>query len=430
MVIYKEKLLEKITFEFILIYAMLSRYFEFTSLGNEIILVLTTLCFFKNARKIRTYLREYREVYVVLFVLLVLIVCNIFSHGIQSYTISNMMVVMYLCVIIICLGFLKFIMSEKIVNLYLANFYIINLFFITNVIVLALQLRGTGFMIKAHWIQINSNYLDQCCGLFGNSGTHELAFFSIFVFVYNWFCSTLFNSKIRKRTIKIYTIVSSIVMYYLSLFNDNKAMLVFFPFVVTIVFILGIYWKGNTISRRMQNLIISIACALFAFAIAIQIPIISELFESLTNSIGRVLNVRYSNAGGGNERLSIFIYAMLQGNGRYTGIGLGRYNWTQGDIGIFTHFGLSSIGSFTLLGGIWYYLTICLLYTFSSIKVFSKRKRQRGSSLFFLVIIILISIYSNIFTSMVSTIWILMIFTVLGTIKSRYTSYNYVLTEE
>jgi len=310
-------------------------------------------------------------------------------------------------------------MEYNIKQILLSYAGIINIIWIVNLIVLCIQLNGTGFLIKDSWLKINSYYLDQCCGLFGNSGTHELAFFSIFVFVYNMCYAS--NCNKRKQSFFIcYTIFTCLMMYILSTLNDNKAFLFLFPIVVVLYIFLKVSWGEKNYLSRVKKILLVATVTFIISLILIQIPMINDKVNSVLISISKIINVDYTSAIGGSERLAIFIYALMHGNGWSTGVGLGAYSWTQGKVAYFSYFGLSSIGACTLLGGIWFYILMSLLHKEVACCFRSSIKISRIGNIGIWVLIIVASIYSNIFTSLTSTIWILLSFVIVFVSMPNY----------
>lgn len=414
--IKKKMLLERFVLTFLLLYALSIRYLDAISAGNKILVLLLGACIIKNIKQFPKFISSNISVIISLVLIICLGLLNLIVNGIQQYTYKNSMILFYNLWILFGLVFINYILDNHILKFYKAAFYFLNLFWIINVFALGMQVSGSGFLIKEKWLAINSFYLDQCCGLFGNSGTHELAFFSLFIFVYNFSLSNYFK---RKRYIRIYTIITEIILYYCSTISDNKALLIFLPFTVIILYFLHFLWSGKSVPKKVKYILGASISLILIIIVGLQNQTVYNKVNELLASVNRILHFNNENINGGNERIAIFMYALQNGNGFNLGLGLGMYNWTHGKVAYFNHFGLSSIGAFTLLGGVWFYLAIVKLYADMANKLFNSYKSNIITVVVMLIVIIL-SVYSNIFTSTVSSIWILLTFMVLRFYRDFY----------
>lgn len=409
--IEKKYLIETITLELLILYGMFSRYLEITVWMNKLLVALMFIVVILSLKN-RKNLMNSISMISVLFAIMVIIALNVVFQPQTTYLQVNLLKVFYpLCFAVFLFGINTYI-REKVYNILTANFMLINLFWIVNLIVLGLQLTGSGFMIKAKWLAVNWYYLDQCCGLFGNSGTHELSFFTMFVIVYNLNYADNHLSKKAKKYLQLYTIASMCIMLYYSTQNDNTMLIALLPIMVFFYYYMYRHWIEKGFTGKLFNAIKTIVAIWIVWALASQLPFVSDVVVS---KIQRGLNITSSlNVSGGTERLAIFIYALQYESGWLFGRGLGYSELSASGAFGYKHFGLSSIGSFTALGGIWYYLMHCVAYCVSAVK----NTYSKNPPLFFilatLAIMIIFTIYSNVFTSGVSTIWIIFFFTVLG----------------
>jgi cation transport ATPase len=131
------------------------------------------------------------------------------------------------------------------------------------------------------------------------------------------------------------------------------------------------------------------------------------------------LTANASDTNGSNERLAIVAVAFQKGFGWHLGKGIGSWQWSKSGLLGFRHFGLNSIYAFVTLGGIWFY--IC--YTFAYAWILTKICKRRINSKFYYIItiicIVIVSIFTVIFTSTTSTIWLSMIFATFAMIQDK-----------
>lgn len=386
--------------EFLLIFGLISRYIEFTKGWNILIAcgILLFIYLFKNDIDKKTKW--------LFFSLLILGILNVLWTRNFDYLLTNLSTLLPgLC--IATTVYLALHHTDLFSNFLNKNMLVLNTFYIANIIVLFLQVQGTGFLIKEKWLAINTYYLDQCCGLFGNAGTHELGFYTIFMVIYNFYLTDKIPENKRKLFIG-YAVITTLLMLYLSSRNDNMALFVFLPLLVLLYFFLKYFKKLKLIRINKKYGFFLVSGLVVCIVIGAIFNFDSLFINSVLKRLSRVIFFDFSNIAGSNERLAIPLVALAKGNGWLFGQGLGAWMWHKGNYFGFKHFGLSSIGSFIMLGGIWFYLLYTYLFTY-----LSSFKKNKWFQILFFILLILVSAYSNVYTSAVSLFWIFMILSLL-----------------
>ena len=401
-------ILETITFQFILLYAMFARILEITEIGNKVMVVLLGLCIVKHLNQAERLLVTRWKNVAILIAIGLLMIANVLVIGQNGYLVSNVLIIAYSSIFALSINYLTTIMGDELTKLLDRNFWLINLFWVANLVVLFLQIQGTGFLIRSEWLAINPYYPDHCSGLFGNSGTHELAFFSTFWFIYNWTYAYGKKNSQTPKVILVYTVLTMGVMLLFSLKNDNKAFYALLFVIGGLYYLLAQLWRYGKWRRILGRLIAICICAGFAFIVLLRIPEFRQAIHKYASQVISILKVDYQVANGGNERLAIFKYALKHGGGWGLGSGLGLYSVVQNKAEVFNHFSINSMGAMTFLGGVWYYLGHCWLFGICFAQNINKPYKKIWMTLVGVVIYVGLSLYSNIFSTGVSMVWIAM----------------------
>ena len=143
------------------------------------------------------------------------------------------------------------------------------------------------------------------------------------------------------------------------------------------------------------------------------IPEVSDFINTtVINKIDGVINFENTNGLGSVERLAIASDALNRGFGWKLGQALGEWNIMGGRYDAFLHFGMSSVGSFIYLMGIWGYLIITILYAY-----FMSHMRSDGAKLSFIVTFALVNLlcfYTMFLTATHAIVWSIFIFLILN----------------
>lgn len=417
----KRFLLEILTFEYIICMGLLRSYVGYNNIWR-ILLIVLFLTLFLSKKIYRSMLFEFYVKSPFFWSVIFLGLISIMLGSNNQYLFSNIArwleVQLILCIVIMLAGNEKFDIRKVMVN----HFYFLNLFWIINLIVLAIQLTGTGFMVKDEWLEYNRLYLDHCSGLFGGSGTHKLSCFAIFMLVYNLYVADEAGTRYRKKAIYIYTFATQLWMIYLSSKNDNKTFFMLLPYFLVVYFILRNLDRINDI-RRALLWAVKIAGTLTVVVI-IAVVVLSnftEIWEYINETVLQsaltLATQGKSGSVGSIERLTIATDAISQGKGLFFGDGLGAAALSEGVSGHYRgyiHFSMSSIGTLITLGGVWFYISYCLIYT----KAFSRFIKNKKSSILCdficLISLVSLSVYTPIFETEIGMLWLCFTFVMCG----------------
>ncbi len=299
-------------------------------------------------------------------------------------------------------------------------FYLLNFFWIVNLIIVSIQCTGNGFMIKQEWLASNWYYPDHCAGLFGANSTPKLSLFTVFMSIYNLDFAKEISSSYRRKCMYIYIFVTDMWMLYISTLNDNKTLFVLLPVYLLAYYI--IHATNETIVKNFYKFAKSApVILLIAFALIIIINHIATMTSFIQDyvieSVARL--VTFGNVGttGSIERVTIATDAIKAGYGLLLGKGLGAASvseYLSGDYLGYKHFGMSSLGNMTTLGGIWFYLSVCLFYTHFFYRFIKLQKKSFARWLICLLITIGLTMYTTIFFTFICMLWTCLTFVVIG----------------
>ena len=217
----------EISLFYIIIYALFSRYIEHFFIWNGLLFCFFTLNFIniiKKSNDVKNMVMIFSLVGV-----LTLIFLSWACSDTNDYFFKNLKTI----IIPLMSSIIIYNISNSPRQSIKKYSILINFLWILNIVVLAIQCQGTGFLIKKTWIESNSFYEDQCCGLFGNSGTHELCLFSAFILMYNYYLIRESSNKKEKIILSLFTCITEIYHFILSTKNDNVSV-----FIVILFFIL------------------------------------------------------------------------------------------------------------------------------------------------------------------------------------------------
>ncbi len=298
-------------------------------------------------------------------------------------------------------------------------FCLLNFFWLANLIIVTIQCSGNGFMIKQEWLVSNWYYPDHCSGLFGASGTHKLSLFAVFMLIYNLDFTKEMPLSNRRKCMYIYIFVTNMWMLYISTLNDNKTLFALIPVYLLLYYI--IHATNETIiknlSRFAKLLPIGILLVIAVIIILKTVPaLVSYIQDHIIESALRLATLGKMGNAGSIERITIAVDAIKDGYGLILGKGLGAaaVAWLSENYLGHRYFGMSSIGTMTTLGGIWFYLSICLFYTHFFYRFIKMQKKSFARWLICLLLLMGLTVYTAVFESPVSILWTCLTFAVLG----------------
>lgn len=299
------------------------------------------------------------------------------------------------------------------------NFYFLNLFWIVNIIVLAIQCSGIPLFIRSSWLELNSFYKDQCCGLFGNSGTHELSAFSIFMIMYDLYQGYYRSKGLKKYVLIGFAFLTALITLVLSTQNDNMAFLFILPTFILLFYLQKAQWSGKKIGKKILRMMKYIIPIIILTIIILQIPAISAFVdEKVIGRIERMIHYSLTGVLGSNVRVAALVYSLTDGRGWTVGYGVGAWPFAEGATQElfhgFSNFGLNSMSTFFMLGGIWLYIASVLLFA-RYLYMASYRTKKTQCYIFVCIgIVVLFTFYTVLFNSLQSMLWLMMTFVIFG----------------
>lgn len=389
-----------------IVVVLFSGYVEHSNLWNLGTLMIFVMLCFTHRKK----LERNKTIIVLTLITIILLLINIVaSNGydalganIRSLSYSVSVLVSFAIIENECPGIVYYELRRFIFPL--------NAFLLVNIYIIYKQVNGVPMFIKSEWLVDNPFYKDHCSGLFGKNSTDLVGYFTILISILN---INIFKTKniYKKVFAYIYVLVTSGIVFYLSTLNDGNAFLLLLPATLT----LNVFCSNDENARkRILNVLKYICIAGLAIMIVLSIPGIRDYIQiKLHNRItGMFTNAKSTSALGSTERLAIAYYGLKNGWGWFLGKGIGYAKFHAQKLFGFYHFGMSSIGSFINLLGIWFYLIYCTLYGSLLLFIVSKMRRNvfrfRNGIIAWMIMIVLSS-YTFLFTEIRTVIMVTLI---------------------
>lgn len=350
--------------DYLIVFFLFSGFVEFRAVWHIGILILFVILILVNS--------SFKEVNLIVMVLISLILVLFMLSAVISrsneYIVNNFRSSLYsLCTLGICLIVTKAngnLIVEKLKN----KIRSFNFLLLINIVILAIQSMRTGFLIRVVWLAENPYYEDHCAGIFGKNSTNILALYSIFVMLLNlYFARTEIMKQTEKKVFVIYTIIVQGVMAILSQFNDNIGFY-FMLGIFAICYVASLNLQDRDIRKKITQFWGYIIIIFFVSLVLFNIPSLNEYINSVVSDrIYRLFNYNRISGGasGSSERLAIIEYAISQPSTFLLGKGVGSTMWIQANRFGFAHFGINSIGSYMLMGGVWFFLTYVMFYAYA-----------------------------------------------------------------
>ena len=413
---------KKLAWIYILFVGALSGYIEHKNIWSICSLALLVLLLITD-RDFAKGLKKNMGVFITGFILFVYYCINMIATNGISGGIKNLLVLIggFSCLLIL-LG-LSWSKNKNLGNFLNSSFWFINVIGTINLIVVTAQIFIHGFMIKSQWMADNFFYEDLCSGLFGYNATHELTIYFTFWMIYNLYFALLVNKSRSKRNMIIFYSASMFIwMLSISIKNDNMGIfMVFFAFIVSYLFIL-ISSKNKNLVKKIMSYSKYIVLGILVIIILMSIPSINKYVnEDIAVRVYDTFFKVDSNAMGSVERVAILRVFFERGYGLSLGLGVGKYDWTSSYNELvlgFSHFGISSMSSFIVLGGIWLYVLCDIFITLCTQSPLIKKRWSYF--ILYCFLITFCSFYTVSFTSYISMIWIALILEVF-----TLTTYEY-----
>ncbi len=278
------------------------------------------------------------------------------------------------------------------------NIRFLNILLLINIVVLFLQTRITGFLIKSSWMAANRYYEDHCAGLFGYNATNVLGLYSVFIMMLNLAYVQVY--KEHRKVILLFTFLSQGTMALLSQMNDNMG------YYVLVLMFLAIYAaiivsRYKNLSKKLWKIFKYVILIVAILLIALNLPVLGDYIRSAVfDRIQRMLYWdSFGGASGSSERLAIIKYAFMLDSTWKFGTGVAATQWIQARTFGFVHFGINSIGSYILVGGLWFYIAYTLLYSelYYSLVSMMKKEQKIILKLIIVGIVVVFTLYTTIY---------------------------------
>ena len=416
--------LSSVVFSFIIFLALLSGYLghsdllHFGSIQNICIIVIFICALFFSYRHGIDRKLFFKIIYGGIIFIFFLSLNYIMGTN-RGFIWYNIRLLLRIFILVICL--VIFFNDEKLNFLRKLQkcFWIFNIFGLMNMIVVTIQVNVKGFLMPSQWLTINPYYPDLCAGLFGYNGTHRLAFFMTFLFLYNLYIAEYKMKNNRRIRLQIFNIVLLLWDFVLANFNENKTLYVFTVISLAIYICLDNFWNKKlsfaSLKKWLKYIIAGLILVgvLFCFTDTREF-IVDRLFSTF-------IELQNTNAVKGITRLRVILIAFEQGFGYGFGKGLGYYTIISSGVESNTAFvGIRNFGEFNMasmiyLMGIWFYL----FYIVWISKLYQNMIKGKDKMFFSVILFIMLflTFYSLPLTDITLAIYVTFIFSVFCMMK-------------
>ncbi len=409
----------RLLYVYLLIRMLFSKYAINSLIWDMAFFTISTLFLIKYVARNIKGSRLVKEFIFACVVLLIVFGINIYYTGSSQYWVENYFDLLknnYIVVVLVCMIIVN---RSKFVECLESSFFFLNAFGVLNLIIVTLQELFHGFMIRADLLALNGYYPDLCAGFFGFNGTHRMTYFYCFLTIYD-----LYMIKYRKKSNrKFYLIYIPLMVVWniiVSKGNENTS------FVAVLILYLILYYaniayvQNGLMSVRFLRKLIYPLFGLFFLIYAYSLNISGSSKGKLINKINLALHANGNDARGGSERIGIIVQSFYDGVALRMGYGVGKNKWlgnTHRFVG-FRHFGISSASSFIALGGVLFYLVVCIIV----LRWINKTYLLSNRSLFCLTtatVLILSTLYTDIITNDLTIFWLTMYVAIISFASDR-----------
>lgn len=338
---------------------------DFFGLGN---IVNGLICALIILRIISEHWRSPLVLALSLLVTPLLMLVSVFMGGSISIGLKNALRIAQLQVYLLYVAYLFIQKREGIIEAYEQAGVLLNAILVINMVVMVIQYIFPGSIQAVSDGNVIS-FEDNISGLFGYASTHAVAFYTVFIIIYNinWSQRVVDRSRI---IVVFYTIILAILSIIIGTLNDNKAL---FFFIIIALFICCVYIGAFHLRKAVKIAAILIPSIIVVCLSAYElIPVFKAFIDKLIWSISFVVIRALSPdsiVNGSDERFKMIVYALLLSKSWQFGEGIGAFDMYQpGALG-FNHFGQSDYGSIIILCGVWAYLALVVSYVYTLTRV-------------------------------------------------------------
>lgn len=357
---------------------------------------------------------------------MILLSLNIVTSESQAYTFSNIRSLLYSACLLLSMYIMVIDHPKRLIEFLRKGAIPFNIIYIINIYVLYKQVSNVPLFIKPEWMRLNPYYPDLCSGTFGMNSTNLYVLFVLFMFLYNTMYAENYVIKPSHRLlISIYSYGTLLLLLYLCTMNDANSIFLFLPVVLVSKLIVTSSKQKSVITSKTVKKAGVIAVVVVLFIIVLlKVPVINEYIEEtvLTRLHSMLTETDSHKVNGSNERIAIALYGLRYKWGWKLGRGIGYSKWQMDKMFGFKHFGISSIGSFINLMGVWFYLAYSMLMTSIIFEITATYNKPSNKFLRFIglfLAVLLLSCYTYIFTGTRMTCMVILIMIVLFHTKAK-----------
>ncbi len=295
------------------------------------------------------------------------------------------------------------------------GFLLFNAFALANCAVLLRQIGGDFRLTALRTGDLSQYYKpDLMSGLFGLYGTPCLAFFSVFIILYNLYISEYYFQGTAKALVRLYDLALAGAFMWFSVRNDNKGFFIIAAiYAVILAYALTV---SRTYLEEPQIRWLKIAGSILLLAAVIAVAAAAaynrlELFQKVVDMMIRKLQEGSGGnaARGGGERIGMLMFMLEEPSRIPFGYGLGQYYTANQTALGFQHFGQSDFGAFLCLGGLVYMVLIGVFL----VSAFDSAVRHSALALMISASYMIFAVYTQVLINGQTLTLSLMAFTVI-----------------
>ena len=417
----------------LLLHISIFNYFNLASTTNKVITLLIIVRMLYNNKSFY-YLSRF-VVALIVAIIVGFVSAKLGDDYLLGNYLSNISYLLYPLVMTFYLAWLSVKKEKFITKLINESFWIINIYFIINVIVIFIQDKIPGFMMGyASWS--NNLHEDFISGLFGYSATAQLGAFSCFVVLFNLY-HIKYKIKRYANVYKIYNYAVIALVLITSRINDNKIVFVSLPLLLITFYVFSI---GNkSVSKRALYIIIITVVIIVGWTILVDQYRNNESFRRMLPSrlpilidyiIDAVYNprtaYRFGDAGS-MERIYMILFFLSRPDKYLLGFGLGLAQMQKSGTLGFYHFGQGDLGALLCLGGILFTASIYYMHIYLTFDITRMSKKNSNNILkrvLILLTLFLFSFYSQPFTHTTLQICLFLIYIMFGQVDREIKAIN------
>ncbi|SDX31223.1 hypothetical protein [Paenibacillus sp. PDC88] len=345
------------TIDMILFYFIISNLFllRFIKVNYELFYILDFFLLIYSLIHLRNIRFNISFVgYTSFLVLLMIIGSNIEKFGFNENVINNLLMIYTPLCYFAYFSYLKKTYSLDVLEkLYSVCFYLLNIHFVINTIIIFIQIKTTSFLI-GRFLAGNPHPFDHWTGLVGMNGVSVLNFL--------WIVTVLFNmykiKKTKSQLMIVWLAVQFSIMGYLSIAIDNKMLIQTLLIFVFIFFLINFLTSDKFVITK-----ITLLTLLFISIAFVGITFSNSQYEYVSEDtfISNFIYDPNSVPSPHNERAYLNYLAYYKFDASSQGIGFSNVNLNNQTIHV--HLGINSSSLLLILGGLFFLGFTIHIYT-------------------------------------------------------------------